>query len=168
MPITLPVQERIAEELFFRLQFLASGYDPDVPVSEVVRPTRLGSWTPQHMQIVLTAADAEVNPELQCPGNPPAVAWNVTFNIRCHLLPSESDTTPIDRYKLLMVAAVHKVVQDTALLTFTYPWHTFNDLALDSRWQTPEQIDADGGVDGINVPLLVIYRTDETNPYNVR
>lgn len=165
---SLPIAERIATEIFERLQFLLAGYDPLTPVVEVVRPVRFGGFTPKHMQIVLTQESPERNPELDCVGNPPAIAYDTVFNIRCHVLPSESDTTPIDYYLHAMAANVKRVVQDESLIQSAWPWHTMGNLAINSVWETEEHIDADGGIDGVNVQLRVTYRTDENNPFNKR
>lgn len=157
-----PVVERIAQELFARLRLLTAQYSVYSPVPEVIRPKRLDNWSPKNMQIVLTQEAPEINPELSCPGNPPSVARDVLFNIRCHIMPSERDPTPVDEYVNTLAADVVRVVCDAA------DWHTFGSLAINAEWQTQENIDADGSFDGINVPLLVTYRTDETNPFTVR
>ena len=44
-------------------------------------------------------------------------------------------------------------------------WYTFDGNAIDAAWQDQEAINADGGVDGVNVPIAITYRTDENNPY---
>lgn len=157
-----PINERIAYALFERLQYLAAGYSPYTAVSEVIRPTRMGGYTPKHLQIVLTQDAPERNEELDCPGNPPAIAWDQRFNIRCHVMPSEKDPTPVDELVNTMAADVQQVVTDAT------DWHTFGDLALNAQWQTPENIDGDGGIDGINVPLVITYRVAENNPYQKR
>lgn len=153
--------------LFDRLQFLAAQYSLYTPVSEVIRPTRMGGFTPKHLQIVLTQNAPERNEELDCPGNPPATAYQLLFNIRCHVMPSEKDITVVDEIINTFAADVVMVVCDEAVHE-QGPWHTMNDLAVSSEWQSLESIDSDGSFTGISVPLLVTYRTDENNPYNVR
>lgn len=123
----------------------------------------MGGFTPRHLQIVLTQADPEDIPELFCPGNPPAIAYLQRFNIRCHIMPSEKDPTPFDEYVNTMTADVVKAVTYTGS-----DWFTFGGLAIDAKWETRENIDADGGVDGVNIPLAITYRTSETDPYAVR
>lgn len=161
MPVTIarPISEQIAQALFERLEYLVAGYSAYTPVSEVIRPTRLGGFTPKHLQIVLTQEAPERNEELSCPGNPPSVAWNQRFNIRCHVMPSERDPTPVDEIINTMAADVQQVVSDAT------DWHTFGSLALNAEWQTHENIDGDGSYDGVNVPIVITYRTDENNPY---
>lgn len=162
-----PVSERIASVLFGRLQFLAAQYSLYTPVCEVIRPTRMGGFTPKHLQIVLTQEAPEIDEELGCPGNPPATGYRLLFNIRCHAMPSEKDITVIDEILNTMAADVVLVVCDEDVHD-QGQWHTMNDLAINSEFQSLESIEPDGSYVGVNVPLLVTYRTDENNPYNVR
>ena len=157
-----PVISRIADELFNRLQKLMAEYSILCPVTEVIRPTRLGGYTPKNLQVVLTKGAVEEVLELMCPGNPPAIAWRQVFNIRCHVLPSEKDPTPVDEYCEVMEAAVKMVVTDASR------WEGMAELAINSEWLPTENIDSDGSFDGVNVPIAITYRVDENDPYTVR
>lgn len=165
MPLTnsRPVVEQIAVALFDRLKQLEAGYKDTSLVSEVVRPLRFGGYTPKHMQIVLTQDEPTQLPELSYPGNPPAVAWQQRFHIRCHLMPSELDPIPLDEYVNIFASDVIEVVTGVGS-----GWHTFGGLAIDSSFDSLEMIEADGGVDGCNLPLRVIYRVSERSPYQGR
>lgn len=165
MPVTAvrPVVERIAMVIFDRLQLLAAGYSEFLTVVEVVRPTRMGGYTPKHLQLVLSQDDPEELPGLSRPGNPPAVANRVRFNVHCHVMPSEKDPTPVDEYINAIAGDVIKVVTDPAS-----SWHTMDGLAFNARIGATESIGADGGVDGVNVPVEVDYRVTESNPFEVR
>lgn len=165
MPVSAarPVVERIAVVLFGRLQLLAAGFAPSTYVPEVVRPTRMGGFTPQHMQVVMTQDDPEEVPELMIPGNPPAIAFRQVFNIRCHVMPSEKDPTPLDEYINTVSSDVVLAVTSTGA-----QWHTMGGLAIDSQWLTRERVEHDGSFAGINVPIAVTYRTSERNPYQHR
>lgn len=163
-----PVSERIAAELYSRLRLLTAGYSDHLLISEVVRPTRNGNWTPKHLQIVLTQSSPERNEESDCPGNPPADAFDTTFNIRCHVMPSERDPTPVDEYINAMAAEVQRVVCDESMLEDESEWHTFGELSFNATWLTHENIDSDGSFDGVNIPLMVSYRVSENNPFEVR
>lgn len=99
-------------------------------------------------------------PELDCFGNPPAVAVRQTWNIRCHIVPSEKDPTPVDEYCDSLKSAVQAVVIDSGVR-----WYTFGELAVDAEWMPIENIDSDGGIDGFNQPIAVTYKTDEGNIY---
>lgn len=163
MPVTVaPVSELIARELLTRLIKLEDGYSAYSDVVQVVRPTRMGGFTPQHLQIVLTQSSPEIDEELSRPGNPPATAFRMLFNIRCHVMPSEDDPDAVDEFCNTIAADVVRAVCDET------DWHTMGGNAINSEWQTHENIDGDGSLDGVNVPLLVTFRTDENNPFQMR
>lgn len=164
MPVTYPVVELIARELYTRLDAMTD-YDAtyQTEVLEVVRPKRLGTHTPADMQIVLVFGNDEVMEELMCPGNPPAIARRQTFNIHCHVMNSETDDEPIDQVVQQFIADVKQAVCKPQAT-----WHTFDSNAIDAEWGDEEHITGEGGLDGVTLPLLVTYRTDENNPYNVR
>lgn len=157
-----PVVSLIADVLFARLETLVASPDEPIPVAEVIRPPRIGGYTPKHRQIVLTRGSATRNTELDCPGNPPAVCWVQAFNIRIAIAPSEKDPTPLERYEDALVASVYKAV------TLPSQWHTMGGNAIDAAFGDPEMVDGDGGYEGVNVPLVVTYRVSELDPYAVR
>lgn len=157
--MSVAVVELIALELLRRLRLLVNQSTYNTDVSEVIRPVRLDQVTPIDRQIVLTSGASEEVPELSYPGNPPSVAVRQTFNIRCHLLTDEQSIEAIDTTVHTFVADVRKIV--------TYgdsSWHTFDDNAIDAAWQSIEYIQSDG-IDGANVPIAILYRTDENDPY---
>lgn len=162
MPVA--VSEQIASELFSRLQLLVTEAWVESDVSEVVRPTRLDAFTPKHLQVVLTQDSPQINSELSLPGNPPATAYDMTFNVRCHVMPSEKDTTAVDDHINKLAADVVRAVTNNA----ASDWHTMGGVAINATLQPHENIDADGSFDGVNVPVEITFRTDETNPFNAR
>jgi hypothetical protein len=159
----LPVVEKIARELLRRLRLLLGNGTYNTKVKEVVRPARLESYTPMDRQIVLSTDSIEAVPELMYPGNPPAVAKRVTFNIHCNLLNDEKCCEPIDYLVHMFAADVEQVItaDDST-------WHTFDENAIDAEFLSHVPHNAAGGFDGVTVPIAITYRTDENNPYNVR
>jgi hypothetical protein len=131
--------------------------------ANVVRPTKLATYTPQHGLIVLTRGEVSRVTELDCPGNPPAVAFQQTFSIRVHIAPSEKDTTPVEVYEDVMEAEIHRAIVNDAAT-----WHTFGDLAINADLGAQQTVVSDGGYDGIAVPLAVTFRVTEGDPYTVR
>jgi len=158
-----PVVSRISDEIFARLQALVSGSAGAYSFADVVRPTKLATYTPQHGLIVLTRGEVSRVTELDCPGNPPAVAFQQTFSIRVHIAPSEKDTTPVEVYEDVMEAEIHKAIVNDAAT-----WHTFGDLAINADIGAQQTVVSDGGYDGIAVPLAVTFRVTEGDPYTVR
>jgi hypothetical protein len=158
-----PVVSRISDEIFARLQALVSGSAGAYSFANVVRPTKLATYTPQHGLIVLTRGEVSRVTELDCPGNPPAVAFQQTFSIRVHIAPSEKDTTPVEVYEDVMESEIHKaIVNDPAT------WHTFGELAINADLGAQQTVVSDGGYDGMAIPLTVTYRVTEGDPYTVR
>lgn len=158
-----PVVSRISDEIFARLQTLVSGSAGAYSFSDVVRPTKIATYTPQHGLIVLTRGEVTRVPELDCPGNPPSTAWNQTFLIRVHIAPSEKDTTPVEAYEDVMEAEIHRAIVNDAAT-----WHTFGDLAIIADFGAQQTIVSDGSYDGMAIPLIVLYRVSEGDPYTVR
>lgn len=159
--MSVAVSELIARELLTRLERLLVPAAYNTEASQVVRPLRYGGFTPKDLQIVLTQDSPIRNEELDCPGNPPKIAWDLRFNIRCHVMPSESNTTPVDDIINTMSADVVKAV------CLDSSWQTMDGNAINSHWQDHENIDGDGSFDGVNLPLVVTYRVQETDPYQV-
>lgn len=159
------IPEQIAVKVKARLEQIttANGYELDV--AEVVRPTRLGGFRPQDKQLVITQETITRVNELSHPGNPPAIARNLPLKIAGALRASETDTTPSDTQKNQFWADVLKALGDVA----SGDWTKWDGLAIDSRVDDVEDsTQDDGSSDGFYVILNVIFRTDETNLYNVR
>lgn len=159
----IPIVERIARELLRRLQTMVNNNGLNTPVREVIRPKRIDDTPPSDRQIMLTEQGNERVPELDHEGNPPAIARRITFNVRCHLLNDEKSCTPIDQLVHMFAADVQKTVANNDPL-----WTNFDNNAIDAEFLTEEPITGDGGMDGVNVPIAITYRTSEYDPYEVR
>lgn len=160
--MSTPVVEQIAVVLFSRLEKLTKTYDVTTDLAAAVRPTREGGFTPRDKQIVLSEGDDDIDEALSHPGNPPATARVQTFNIKLHAMPSEKDPTAIGKFLSVMKADVVQAVCSPA------NWEKFGNLAINARWGNTQQLELNGGMAGVNMPMLVTYRTDEGNPYKVR
>lgn len=164
MPVTVekPVISLISDEIIARLQILVTGGSGPYSLVNVVRPTKLATYTPQHGLIVLTRGEIVRVNELDCPGNPPSQCWKQTFLIRVHIAPSERDTTPIEVYEDVFEAEIHRAIRTDAT------WHQFDDNAINADFGPQQTATSDGGYDGIVVPLMVTYRVSEGDLYTVR
>ncbi len=163
MPVTLTVLEEIAVALFDRLEAMVDSDDYQTEVSGVLRlPRNGGEYTPEHLQIIIRQGDDEIDDELSYPGNPPAIAHRQTFNLRCHVMTSKRDTDPVESIINTFQADVIKC------LTAGNNWYQFDGNATDAKIGSPEPINEDGGPDGFNLPISILYRVDENNPYNAR
>ena len=166
MPITadVPVIEDIAVVLFSRLQGLLVAGTYQTTASEIIRPLRLGGYTPKDWQVVLTQGETKINEELSFPGNPPATAFETRFDIRCHVMPSEGSSTALATLVNQIAADIRKVVCATG----GNAWSSFGGNAIDASWPPHEQIISDGSFGGVNVPIEILYRTREGDPYTLR
>jgi hypothetical protein len=161
MPVA--VVESIALELKSRLDAMigANGYQTEI--CEVQRPARFADFTPRNNQIVLTQGQPERVPDLDRPGEPPSNAYRQQFLIHCHIMQDERNTDAIDS---LLNAFHSDVVKAVASVSST--WHTFGGYATDAQWQTVNYIQADGGMDGLQIPLNITYRVSEDDMTELR
>lgn len=159
----VPVITQIADVLFARLQTLVGSDSLAYQIPDVVRPTKLTTYAPRHGLIVLTRGDVQRVPELDCPGNPPAIAIAQTFLIRAHIAPSEGDETPVEVYEDVIEAAIH-----TAVKSGSETWYNFEELAINADFGAQVTATSDGSYDGIAVPLTVTYRITEGDPFTAR
>lgn len=130
--------------------------------SDVVEPLRLDGYSPLNYQIVVTQDESEINEELATPGNPPAVCHEQVFHLRCKLTTSETDEVSIAQRMNVFVADVEKQIKAYA------NWYWFAGLAIDARFNPPTALELDGAAAVVSLPLIVVYRVDETDPYVVR
>jgi hypothetical protein len=157
--MSLTILEQIADVIHSRLLVMIANPAYLSIVTAVVRPARLEELTPQDGEIRFTYGATTRMPELDCCGNPIGIAHQQQFNLHCHILNDENDLTPIeelsDRFKSQVIRAI----------TFPSAWWHMDGLALYSEFGDAEPIAADGGIDGFNLPLLVVYRVSELSPY---
>lgn len=157
-----PIITKISDEIFTRLEALVAVPSDAFTFVNVVRPSKIATYTPEHALMVLTRGEVARVPELDCPGNPPAIACQQTFLIRVHIAPSEKDTTPVEFYEDVAEAEIHKAIRTSAT------WHTFDGNAINAHFGAQMTATSDGGYDGIAVPLIVTYRISEGDPYTSR
>ena len=164
MPITAlaPVITLISNEIFERLQHLITDTTGAYSFCDVVRPTKLATYTPKHGLIVLTKGAIARVYELDNPGNPPAIAYQQTFLIRVHISPSERDETPVELFEDIAEAEIVKAIRNSDT------WHQFDGNAINAQFEAVQTATSDGGYDGIAIPLNVVYRVAEDDPYTVR
>lgn len=157
-----PVVSRISDEIFRRLETLGDLQNSVMQFESIERPTRLATYTPKHGTVVLTRGEVARVPDLDCPGNPPSLAYKQTFLIRVHIAPSERDETPIELYEDVAEAEVIRAIKSDPL------WHQFDGNAINAEFSAVVLQSDDGGYAGIAVPVDVTYRVTEGDPFEVR
>ncbi len=164
MTNTTPIPELIAIEIESRLNEILkeNGYSFDV--SEVVRPSRRGeNWQRKHFGIGILQGTAERNPELDCPGNPPAIAFDLTFDLECVCRDSSNSTEAHATAENEIAAAAMQAIASST------QWHTMDGNCVNSEFGSPTPFSSpEGEMDGVTLPLVVTYRVSETNPFEVR
>lgn len=128
------------------------------------RSTRVGTWQPKDNTLVVNFVSLTVNPELSCPGNPPATAWDLAVEICGLIKPSDTDTTAVDTYKLRLHAEILKACCDDIS-----GWWQWGGKAINSTFGNAEEhTDDSGAFAGVKVSMVATFRTDEDNPFNLR
>ena len=162
------VIERIAIEIITRLETItiANGYL--FTVTDVVRPDRLGtSFTPDNYLIVVTKKDSAYNDELTHPGNPPAIAFDTTFEIACMVRESDKEESSIATTTNTVMAAAMKSIVTGA--TDPIVWYQMAGNSINCNWGDISPFSqSDGSHAGGTISLIVTHRQSENDPYTVR
>ncbi len=161
--MSVAVIELIALELFDRLSDMIGDNSYTTVVSEVIRPTRQGGFTPKNLQIVMTQASDQRAPNLDYPGNPPAIASVVTYNVHCHVLQDETNTDAIDSITEQFASDVVKAIVGSDSM-----WYTMDGNAVIAELLSHEPVSSEGGPSGVNVPIAITYRVSENDPTAAR
>jgi len=152
------MSEPVSEQIMAVVKSRLLGYTTDTQ-----RPTRIGTWRPKDGTIVVTQTTIERDDELSYAGNPPVQAWNMGVMVACVLKPSDRDTVAIDTYRNRLWAEVIKACCDVPR------WHTWGEKAINSLVNSAEEhTDDNGAFAGVKVMMMITFRTDEGNPFNVR
>lgn len=155
MPLTLPIDEEILQEIALRLE--------NIDGVEVVQYRREpGHWTPKHWQICVVKRTPERATELDYPGNPPALAFRMRVNLRLHVQQSEVDGENNSELVSQFLADVHQCICQPA------NWYQWNAKAVNTEFETIELLNPTGGFDAALVPLVITYRHSEGDPFEVR
>lgn len=153
----LAIVDQIANAITDRVALMVDNDAYEIGIIEVVVPTRVGEFTPRDRQIVIVQGDDERVTDLDIPGNPPGIARRQTWNIRCHLMPDEgSGEDEVNQ-------AAADIVK--AITTPNSTWHNWGGLAINTELGRIEYVSFDGGPDGVNVPIHVLYRVSEYSPF---
>jgi hypothetical protein len=159
------VLEQIAELIVERLRGikLEDGYSFDV--GDVTRPTRTNKDdTPRDKNIEVTSSTRSRVEELDFPGNPPGLAYEVTFSIKVFCRDSDRSDTAKSTSENEVEDAIRTSITSTGS-----DWHKFDNLAITADFADVEPFETSTGDHaGINVPLVVTYRTLENDSTTVR
>lgn len=175
MTNTTPLPELQALEIVRRLQdiTIANGYA--FSASQVARSNRDGdAFEYRHLSIRVDQGGQDRLPELDCPGNPPAICWTQEFQVRCFCRnsnraeqPDIEAGEPASVNVNTMAAAVYAAITSEA--TDPSMWQTMGGNATDTELGALEMFIADDGeYHGAAIAINCIYRVSETNPFEKR
>lgn len=149
--MTEPVVEQIMANVRTRM---AAAFDT------AVRSTKVATWQPKDLVVVVSQGDVTPNPELSYPANPPVIAYDLPVTVAGVVKPSDSETTAIDTFKNRMGAAIIAAATDATL------WHQWGGLAINTVHGPVENYtDETGGFSGAMVQFVITYRVPENDPY---
>ncbi len=152
--MTEPVVEQIMANVRTRM---AAAFD------DVYRSTRTGTWQPKDLVLSVHQGALTPNPELSCPGNPPATAYDLEAIVAGIVKPSDASVVPVDTYKNRLGADIIRAATNAAL------WHQWGGLAINTtHGPVEEYVEETGGLSGVMVRFTIIFRVDEDDPYTVR
>jgi hypothetical protein len=159
-----PVVELIAIEVVSRLEEiqLKNGYELDV--SQVARPTKtMSKIYPRNNCIWVLQGDSVRIRDMDLPGNPPAIAYRVTFSIACFSRLSDKENEEIDPMATQVAACAHKAI------AAPNDWHSFGGNAINAEIGDMERFkSSEGNHQGVMFPLEILYRVSENDPYQAR
>ena len=158
------ISEQIAVKVKTRLGLINTDSGYETTTTGVIRATRQGDFQPKDYQIIVTQGTITRNEELSHPGNPPATAYDMPFQIAGVLRPSDDNATAADTLKNQFWGDCVK-----ALTTGT-AWYNWDGLAINTAPPTDvEDYQAeDGAAVGFRFILTVTFRTDENDPFTAR
>ncbi len=167
--MTLPIIENIAAEIVTRLGQITTGNSYEFTAESVTRPRRIDrDFTPKNLSIVVDQSSEVQNDDMSYPGNPPGLAFDVTFNLYGFVRESDDATTSPAITENQMASAIKKAITEDSL------WHTFDDNAIDANWGNIEPFNESSNLpftstdhNGVMIELVVSYRVSELNPYQV-
>lgn len=159
-----PIPERIAGVIVTRLEAITTTNGYAITVDDVIRPDRQArAYTPKNNLIIVEQADSVPVPELDHPGNPPAICEALTFQIYALNRPADKSETPAATNSNTLEACIKKAICSSS------DWYHFSNLAIDAVFGTTQQLEGTNGDHvGVMIPLVVNYRYSETDPFEVR
>jgi len=168
MSATETVIERIAVEIVRRIEAITIDNGYSFNVAGVVRPDRLGrEVNPKDRLIVVYQGESQYNEELSHGGNPPAIAYDTEFSIKCFSRESDKLNAEVASSANEILAAVRKALVNEA--SNPSVWYQMAGDAIICNWGTvtpfsPGETSHAGGT----IPLTVTHRESEDNPYIAR
>ena len=159
------VSERIASTIIARLQNIQTSMGYTFDIVSVDRPNaKANEWRPRNQSILVRQSGTDRNEGLDCPGNPPAICYETTYDIYGFILPSDKATSPVATEVNELESAIKK-----SIVSNSVHWVFFDGLSILAEFGTSQPyISPEGDNQGLVLPLSVTYRVSELDPTEVR
>lgn len=160
---TEPVAEQILAKVQTRLAEITTVNGYQFNVTAVERAKRFTTGSPGNLKCYVSMDSLEPSELLSHSGNPPVQGWDMVVRCAMIVTPLETDTVSADTWRLRAYAAMSKAI------TTGTTWWNWDDLAINSQILAPEgRASASDGQIGAHFMVNIQFRTDESNPYQVR
>lgn len=159
--MALPVIERIALEIINRIETAG------IFSARVIRPARDGrNYTKSHGTIVMHQLESVSNLPASHEGNPPAMAYDCTFNLFCFIreVPDNEPeySAACNVFASAIIAAITTPETNPAI------WYTLGNNAIDTLVGAHSQFTDNDATAGVLIPVKVTYRVSETDHTEAR
>jgi hypothetical protein len=165
MTTTETVIERIAVEIVNRLSEITLDNGYTFNAVNVIRNDRLGTYaTPEHHLMEVVQDDSTRVEELDCPGNPPALAFETMFHIHCYVRESDTLATEVASSTNEALGQMVKAITHPSVSPST--WYTFGGNAVECSIETLKRFrSSDGTHAGGTLEIKTIHRQSEIDAY---
>jgi hypothetical protein len=158
-----PVAEQILAKVQVRLAEITTINGYQFNVVAVERAKRFTTGSPSNLKCYVSMDSLTPSDVLSHSGNPPVQGWDMVVRCAMIVTPPETDLVTADAWRLRAYAAMSKAI------TTGNPWWTWDNLAVNSQILAPEgRSSATDGQIGAHVLVNIQFRTDESDPYQVR
>ena len=167
----MSVPSKILKEAARRLTAICcdNGYSFDLSDGGIHLPFQDGEeYTPEHLTMIVTGPD-EIprEPELDRPGNPPAIAYRMPVMVECILIPSRWQCEHTwDEMSSIVLTNISIAITISNAAT----WHQFGGLCINAEIQSPQyqRPENDGGIGSVKFIVDAFFRVSEINPTIIR
>jgi hypothetical protein len=157
-----PVIERIADTIMARI------VQANIYKATVSRPDREGkNFTPSDRSVVIHQRSVVFNQASTHEGNPPAFAYDATFHLQCYVRNQNDVDNAYSAACNVLAAQVVKAITNPPVDPLL--WYNLDGNAINSQIGTMfPMVNDTGNNTGVVLPLTVLFRISENNPFEVR
>jgi hypothetical protein len=117
--------------------------------------------------VLVVQQDSQLNEEMSHPENPPAIAFDATFNIHCFVRESDREESVMSTTSNEMAAQAMKAITNESVSPNKW-WQMAGNAIVSEFGMIGPYSESEGVNAGVTLPLVVSYRISETDPYEVR